>query len=324
MELANSGEFVAAVETARPLWLETHDQRIGLALIQLLEQSSLRAAQQDLHDLWLLHQTEAAQLARSMLASVPQRPARPVAGDSAAPLLDQSGADPALQQQLARVLWHEAALLARMGDPEGAFKVLVESLDAGWDDYSEILADPDFRSLGQTPRLKGLVSNARARHRLRQTEIARTELNDFRTFPFALQTDDVAGEPLSLQDLQGRIVVIHFWGTWCPLCCEQIPALNQLTEEFAGSVEVLGLAFESADPELATKGVSRAMMEQGIRYRCALGEPACQDQVPGFEGFPTLLFLDRRGQVRSVCTGWQPREKAAAIVSLLLQEPVGR
>ena len=36
------------------------------------------------------------------------------------------------------------------------------------------------------------------------------------------------GEHLTLEDLRGKVVVLDFWGTWCPPCVESVPALRAL------------------------------------------------------------------------------------------------
>src|SRR4051812_1758058 len=39
-------------------------------------------------------------------------------------------------------------------------------------------------------------------------------------------------EPLDLEDLRGRVVVVRFWTDTCPYCARSLPALQALAEEF--------------------------------------------------------------------------------------------
>ena len=48
---------------------------------------------------------------------------------------------------------------------------------------------------------------------------------------FALQLN---GKPTHLSDLHGKVVVLNLWGTWCPPCIEETPALNRL-QKYIGS-----------------------------------------------------------------------------------------
>jgi len=51
---------------------------------------------------------------------------------------------------------------------------------------------------------------------------------------------DADGNTRSLADLRGKIVFIHFWGSWCPPCLREFPSLqklhDQLDEKLAGEV----------------------------------------------------------------------------------------
>ncbi|NTV96010.1 MAG: redoxin family protein [Thiobacillus sp.] len=41
---------------------------------------------------------------------------------------------------------------------------------------------------------------------------------------------DVRGKPVKLSSLRGKIVVLHFWGSWCPPCQREMPDLAKLAE----------------------------------------------------------------------------------------------
>jgi len=43
------------------------------------------------------------------------------------------------------------------------------------------------------------------------------------------------GKKVNLSKLQGKVVVIHFWATWCPPCVEELPELNNFWAKFKGN-----------------------------------------------------------------------------------------
>lgn len=43
-----------------------------------------------------------------------------------------------------------------------------------------------------------------------------------------LQLSDDRGRPIRLNQLRGNVVVLHFWGSWCPPCKRELPALANL------------------------------------------------------------------------------------------------
>lgn len=44
---------------------------------------------------------------------------------------------------------------------------------------------------------------------------------------------DATGKPVTLADLQGKIVFLHFWGSWCPPCMREFPSLELLRTAFS-------------------------------------------------------------------------------------------
>lgn len=41
---------------------------------------------------------------------------------------------------------------------------------------------------------------------------------------------DSAGRPLTLSGLRGKVVIVHFWGSWCPPCMRELPSVKRLHE----------------------------------------------------------------------------------------------
>jgi len=55
----------------------------------------------------------------------------------------------------------------------------------------------------------------------------------------AFATSLIDGKRISLDDLQGKVVLIDFWATWCPPCREAIPHMRDLAKKFRGQPLVL-------------------------------------------------------------------------------------
>jgi cytochrome c biogenesis protein CcmG/thiol:disulfide interchange protein DsbE len=49
---------------------------------------------------------------------------------------------------------------------------------------------------------------------------------------------DAAGKPVRLSDLRGKVVVLHFWGSWCPPCQREMPDLARLTASAKGAKDI--------------------------------------------------------------------------------------
>lgn len=64
--------------------------------------------------------------------------------------------------------------------------------------------------------------------------------------PFSLTTLD--GQRVTMDDLQGKVVLIDFWATWCGPCREALPSMRRIAQEFKGQpLVVLSVSLDSDD-----------------------------------------------------------------------------
>jgi thiol-disulfide isomerase/thioredoxin len=64
--------------------------------------------------------------------------------------------------------------------------------------------------------------------------------------PFAVTTID--GQHLSMDDLQGKVVLIDFWATWCGSCRAALPHVREIAKKFQGQPLII-LSFSLDDDE---------------------------------------------------------------------------
>lgn len=71
--------------------------------------------------------------------------------------------------------------------------------------------------------------------------ITRLAVED-REAPGALEGETLAGDPASLEDLAGEVVVVNVWGSWCPPCRAEAPLLAEVARQLEGDgVRFLGI-----------------------------------------------------------------------------------
>jgi thiol-disulfide isomerase/thioredoxin len=107
---------------------------------------------------------------------------------------------------------------------------------------------------------------------------------------------DREGQLRSLQDWQGKALIVNFWATWCAPCRREIPLLQQIARERAvNGFEVVGIAVDYRDKVLAYAD------EMKIEYPLLIGEQDALDAAAAFGveaiGFPFTIFTDRQGRV---------------------------
>jgi peroxiredoxin len=112
---------------------------------------------------------------------------------------------------------------------------------------------------------------------------------------FSLATLD--GGAVRLDELRGdNPVMIVFWATWCPICRQEVPKVNQTLAQFgARGLKVLGVNVGINDS--ARKAVAY-QAKYGVEYPLAFDEGSRVSQTYGVNGTPTVIIVDRRGVVR--------------------------
>jgi len=118
---------------------------------------------------------------------------------------------------------------------------------------------------------------------------------------FRLQKFD--GGFVSLSDLRGKVVMVHFWATWCPPCVEEIPALDRLHHSSLGKdFEMLAVSVDEGGA-----GAVAAFIQKNKLNIPVLFDPG--RDIAGLYGtykFPETYIVDRQGVVRYKAIG--PRD----------------
>ena len=55
-----------------------------------------------------------------------------------------------------------------------------------------------------------------------------------------LTVETLDGQPASLADFAGKVVVLNLWATWCAPCREEMPSLDRLQAQFADRDLIVG------------------------------------------------------------------------------------
>ena len=103
----------------------------------------------------------------------------------------------------------------------------------------------------------------------------------------------VGGGRVTLESLHGQTVLVDFWATWCPPCLLEIPELNAVSEELAGSrARVLAISVDGLTLEALAEWVG----EKGIQYPVALGDTGLATAY-GADAFPFHVVVGPDGRV---------------------------
>lgn len=135
----------------------------------------------------------------------------------------------------------------------------------------------------------------------------------YETLSFKLP--DLDGKTASLQDEQysNKVVIISILGSWCPNCLDEAEYLAPwYNANKQRGVEIIGLGFERKnDFEYAKGTLSRLKKKYNINYTVLFAGQATPEniknvfpEIENFSGYPTTIFIDKKGKVRKIHTGF--------------------
>ncbi len=118
--------------------------------------------------------------------------------------------------------------------------------------------------------------------------------------------EDMDGTSWRLSELQGKVVLLNFWATWCGPCREEMPHLENLHRRFAEQgLVVLGVNDETADR------ARQFLEETGITFPNLHSADGQEFRLYAIDAIPTSLIVDRSGRIRKRFSGF-PGERFLA------------
>jgi cytochrome c-type biogenesis protein len=128
----------------------------------------------------------------------------------------------------------------------------------------------------------------------------------------------LADKPFRLKELQGQVVLLNFWATYCIPCREEIPALNSLQHE----LESQGLRIVGASLDDTIDGVN-SYQQDVVKFDYPVLIGGGDAKVKFAQSvLPTTYLIDRAGRIRQKIIG--ARDKAgweSAVKPLLAETP---
>ena len=128
-----------------------------------------------------------------------------------------------------------------------------------------------------------------------------------------------------LSELQGDIVYVDFWASWCLPCVRSLPQINELYNKYRDQgFSVVAITIDSP-------------IEDALDFLDDLAEPLAYHVVSditadimdeyGVIGMPTSFLIDRQGIVRKVHAGFREGDTALleqTLIALLAEQPYAR
>ena len=125
--------------------------------------------------------------------------------------------------------------------------------------------------------------------------VIRSLLADINKVPeFSLKSNK--GDLYSIRDLEGKVILLNFWATWCGPCRMEIPELNEMQEKY-GEDNFLILGISISDTK---KALDDFMKYYEVDYPLLYGNPKEIEKVlldyGGIFSVPTSILINKKGE----------------------------
>jgi len=113
----------------------------------------------------------------------------------------------------------------------------------------------------------------------------------------SFQLRSVDGQPVGLDELSGRPVVVNFWGSWCHQCRLELPLLAEAARRHP-EVALVGVLYRDAPADAA-----RAAEEHGARWPMLVDPDGKVARAYGVESAPATFFIRPDGTIAADLIG---------------------
>jgi peroxiredoxin len=131
---------------------------------------------------------------------------------------------------------------------------------------------------------------------------------------------DMNGDNVALSDLRGKVVVMTFWTTHCPICHVEFPKLNEVAKSFSGK-NVVFLSLTTDNEEKVETYMKRTPLVSRVLPNSfgVVLQYADRDRNGNLDmGYPAFFVINPEGTIKYKSSGYDKTASLTSSVNQLL------
>ncbi len=126
---------------------------------------------------------------------------------------------------------------------------------------------------------------------------------------------DLNGDTFNLNEIEGKVVLINFWATWCPPCIAEMPSLQKLHDDYKDRISILFVSNEERE------AIQRFLDKKDYNFNVYQPISNVPETLKS-RSIPRTFLLDKKGNIvidKSGAADWNSEKVRRQIDALLPQ-----
>ncbi|PYS71356.1 MAG: thioredoxin [Acidobacteria bacterium] len=131
----------------------------------------------------------------------------------------------------------------------------------------------------------------------------------------------INSDPLTIEKLRGRVLLVEFWTFGCYNCRNTLPSVKEWDQQFRDrGLTIIGVHTPELSEEYDLDNLRREVPSLGIKYAVVTDNDYKTWKAYNLEAWPTIFVIDKQGRIRWQHVGEGRYEETESVIKELLAE----